>query len=136
MVVGALDYVMTGDGPALTVVLLHASSGCRCRSSLVCCGGQGRRPGDRRVAAGPEGGRRPPAGPALRKSRGSCNQLGTIGGLTVRPSWSATDHPLCAVGSRRIDVAFGGDCAMTRRLALAGCLHVMRSERRSSSSRP
>jgi hypothetical protein len=29
-------------------------------------GGRGRPPGDRRVAAGPEGGRRPPAGPALR----------------------------------------------------------------------
>jgi len=31
-------------------------------------------PRDRRVAAGPEGGRSPPAGPALRKSRGSCNE--------------------------------------------------------------
>jgi hypothetical protein len=29
----------------------------------------GRRPGERRVAAGPEGGRRPPVGPALRPWR-------------------------------------------------------------------
>jgi hypothetical protein len=31
-------------------------------------------PGDRRVAAGPQGGRRPPAGPALKVRRESCNE--------------------------------------------------------------
>jgi hypothetical protein len=61
--VGASDYVMARDGSALTVVLLHESSGCRCRSSLAWCGGGGRRPGDRRGVAG----RRAAAGPALRR---------------------------------------------------------------------